>query len=62
MNTLGIRRLMFAVEDIADVVARLQAKGAELMGEVTEIEEPHYLMCYLRGPEGLMVGLAEQLS
>lgn len=40
VNTLGIRRIMFAVDDIEDVVARLKAKGAELMGEVTEIEEP----------------------
>ncbi len=62
VNTLGIRRLMFAVDDIEDVVARLQTKGAELIGEVTEIEDPSYLMCYVRGPEGLIVGLTQQLS
>jgi catechol 2,3-dioxygenase-like lactoylglutathione lyase family enzyme len=62
VNTLGLRRIMFAVDDIEDVAARLKAKGAELMGEVTEIEDPSYLMCYLRGPEGIIVGLAEQLS
>ncbi len=62
VNTLGLRRIMFAVDDIEDVVARLKTKGAELMGEVTEIEDPSYLMCYLRGPEGIIVGLAEQLT
>lgn len=62
LNTLGIRRIMFAVDDIEDVVARLKAKGAELMGEVTQIEDPSYLMCYVRGPEGIIVGLAQQLS
>ena len=62
VNTLGIRRIMFAVEDIDDVLARLKTKGAELMGEVTQIEDPSYLMCYVRGPEGIMVGLAQQLS
>jgi catechol 2,3-dioxygenase-like lactoylglutathione lyase family enzyme len=62
VNTLGIRRIMFTVEDIDDVVARLKTKGAELIGEVTQIEDPSYLMCYVRGPEGIMVGLAEQLS
>ena len=62
LNAVGLRRLMFAVEDIGDVVARLQARGAEPLGELTEIEDPHYLMCYLRGPEGIIVGLAEALS
>ncbi len=62
VNTLGIRRLMFAVDDIEQVVARLKTKGAELMGDVTKIEDPSYLMCYVRGPEGIIVGLAEQLS
>jgi catechol 2,3-dioxygenase-like lactoylglutathione lyase family enzyme len=59
-NTLGIRRLMFAVDDIEDVLARLQARGAELVGELTRIEDS-WLMCYLRGPEGIIVALAEQL-
>ncbi len=62
VNTLGIRRIMFAVEDIDDVLARLKTKGAELIGEVTQIEDPSYLMCYVRGPEGIIVGLAQQLS
>lgn len=62
VNTLGIRRIMFAVDDIEDVVARLKAQGAELVGELTEIEHPNYLMCYLRGPEGIIIGLAEALT
>ena len=45
VNTLGIRRIMFAVDDIEDVVARLKTQGAELIGEVTQIEDPSYLMC-----------------
>ncbi len=48
--------------DAGAALARLKTKGAELMGEVTEIEEPHYLMCYVRGPEGIIVGLAEELT
>jgi catechol 2,3-dioxygenase-like lactoylglutathione lyase family enzyme len=62
VNTLGLRRVMFTVDDIEDVIARLQKHGAELMGELTQIEEPSYLMCYLRGPEGIMIGLSQQLS
>jgi catechol 2,3-dioxygenase-like lactoylglutathione lyase family enzyme len=61
VNTLGIRRLMFAVTDIDDVVARLQKHGAELIGEVVQYEDM-YRLCYLRGPEGIMVALAEQLG
>ncbi|WFE26560.1 VOC family protein [Solwaraspora sp. WMMD791] len=60
-NTLGIRRVMFAVDDIEDVVARLRAHGAELVGELAQYEEL-YKLCYLRGPEGIIVGLAEQLT
>jgi catechol 2,3-dioxygenase-like lactoylglutathione lyase family enzyme len=60
-NTLGIRRIMFAVEDIDDVVARLRAHGAELVGEVTKYEDL-YRLCYLRGPEGILIALAEELS
>ena len=60
-NTLGIRRIMFAVDDIDDVVARLRAHGAELVGEVVRYEDI-YRLCYVRGPEGIIVGLAEQLS
>jgi catechol 2,3-dioxygenase-like lactoylglutathione lyase family enzyme len=60
-NTLGIRRIMFAVEDIDDVVARLRSHGAELVGEIAQYEDV-YRLCFLRGPEGIIVGLAEQLS
>jgi catechol 2,3-dioxygenase-like lactoylglutathione lyase family enzyme len=59
-NTLGIRRIMFAVEDIEDVLARLRAHGAELVGEVAQYED-RYRLCYVRGPEGIIVALAEQL-
>ena len=61
VNTLGIRRIMFAVDDIDDVVARLRAHGAELVGEVVQYEDT-YRLCYIRGPEGIMVALAEQLG
>ena len=61
VNTLGIRRIMFAVDDIEDVVARLRAHGAELVGEVAQYEDM-YRLCYIRGPEGLLIGLAEELS
>ncbi|HEY7482305.1 MAG TPA: VOC family protein [Gemmatimonadales bacterium] len=60
VNTLGIRRIMFAVDDIDDVLARLRAHGAELIGEVVQYEDT-YRLCYIRGPEGIMVALAEQL-
>ena len=60
-NTLGIRRIMFAVDDIEDVVARLRTHGAELVGELAQYEDS-YRLCYVRGPEGIVVGLAEQLS
>ena len=60
-NTLGIRRIMFAVEDIEDVLARLRAHGAELVGELEQYED-RYQLCYVRGPEGIIVALAEQLS
>lgn len=61
-NTLGIRRIMFAVDDIDDTVARLRAKhGATLVGEIAQYEEM-YRLCYLRGPEGVIVALAQQLS
>ncbi|QIY68009.1 VOC family protein [Streptomyces sp. RLB1-33] len=60
-NTLGIRRIMFAVDDIENVLARLQNHGAELVGEVEQFEDS-CLLCYVRGPEGILVGLAEQLS
>jgi catechol 2,3-dioxygenase-like lactoylglutathione lyase family enzyme len=60
-NTLGIRRIMFAVDDIDDVVARLRAHGAELVGEIAQYEGS-YRLCFLRGPEGIIIGLAEQLG
>jgi catechol 2,3-dioxygenase-like lactoylglutathione lyase family enzyme len=60
-NTLGIRRIMFAVDDIDAVVARLQARGAELVGEVVQYED-QYRLCYVRGPEGIIVALAEQIG
>ena len=60
-NTLGIRRVMFAVDDIDDVVARLLRHGGELVGEIVQYEDIHRL-CYLRGPEGIVVGLAERLK
>jgi catechol 2,3-dioxygenase-like lactoylglutathione lyase family enzyme len=61
VNTLGYLRVMFTVDDIEDVVARLRAHGAELVGEVVQYADK-YLLCYLRGPEGFIVALAEQLS
>jgi catechol 2,3-dioxygenase-like lactoylglutathione lyase family enzyme len=61
VNTLGIRRIMFAVDDIADVLARLRTHGAELVGEVVQYEDS-YRLCYVRGPEGIIVALAEPLS
>jgi catechol 2,3-dioxygenase-like lactoylglutathione lyase family enzyme len=60
-NTLGIRRIMFAVDDIEDVLSRLQAHGAELVGELEQYEDS-YRLCYVRGPEGILIALAEQLS
>ncbi|MEU1524761.1 VOC family protein [Nocardia rhamnosiphila] len=60
-NTLGIRRVMFAVDDIDDVIARLRDHGAELVGEVVQYENI-YRLCYVRGPENIIVGLAEQLG
>ncbi|MET8464420.1 VOC family protein [Micromonospora zamorensis] len=59
-NTLGLRRIMFAVDDIEDVVARLRARGADLVGELERYEDI-FRLCYVRGPEGIIVGLAEQL-
>ena len=60
VNTLGIRRIMFAVEDIKEVLTRLQAHGAELVGEMVQYED-QYLLCYVRGPEGILIALAEPL-
>ena len=60
VNTLGIRRVMFAVDDIDGVVARMRAHGAELIGEMRY--EDTYRLDYIRGPEGIIVALAEQLG
>jgi len=59
-NALGIRRIMFAVDDIDDVVDRLRGHGAELLDEIAQYEDA-YRLCFLRGPEGIIIGLAEQL-
>ncbi|MDI3393711.1 VOC family protein [Pseudomonas sp. V98_8] len=60
MNALGLRRIMFAVDDIDALVARMQAHGAELIGQMQY--ETSYRLAYVRGPEGIIVGLAEQLG
>jgi catechol 2,3-dioxygenase-like lactoylglutathione lyase family enzyme len=60
-NALGMRRIMFTVDDIDAVVARLRRHGAELVGEVAQYEDV-YRLCYLRGPEDIIVGLAEELG
>lgn len=59
-NTLGLRSVMFTVESVDDTVARLRAVGAELIGEVAQYEEM-YRLCYMRGPAGIIVALAEEL-
>ena len=61
VNELGIRRIMFAVDGLDDVVARLLARGAELVGEVVQYEDT-YRLAYVRGPEGVIVGLSEKLD
>jgi len=60
-NTLGIRRIMFTVDDVDDVVARLRKHGAELVGEIAQYEN-HYRLCFVRGPEGIILGLAQHLG
>jgi len=60
-NALGIRRIMFTVDDIDDVVSRLRHHGAELLDDIAQYEDL-YRLCFLRGPEGIIVGLAEQLG
>ena len=59
-NALGLRRIMFAVEDIDDVVARLRNHGAELLDEIAQYEN-QVRLCFVRGPEGILIGLAEEL-
>jgi catechol 2,3-dioxygenase-like lactoylglutathione lyase family enzyme len=60
-NTLGLRSVMFAVDDNEDVVARLRAHGGELVGELAQFENS-YRLCYLRGPAGIIVALAQQVG
>lgn len=60
-NALGIRRIMFAVEGIEDVIARLRTHGAELVGELVQYENS-YRLCNLRGPDGILIALAEQIG
>ncbi|WP_194915567.1 VOC family protein [Catenulispora rubra] len=59
-NTLGLHRVMFAVDDIDDTITRLRRHGGELVGEV--MRETNFLLCYFRGPSGIIIGLAEQHS
>ena len=61
VNALGYLRVMFTVKDIDDTVTRLGAHGATLVGEVVQYEDT-YRLCYIRGPEGLLIGLAEELK
>lgn len=61
VNALGYLRVMFAVEDIDDTLARLRKRGAEVVGEVVEYEDI-YRLCYIRGPEGILIGLAQELG
>ena len=61
VNALGYLRVMFTVEDIDDSLARLGKRGAKLVGEVARYEDA-YRLCYIRGPEGILIGLAQELS
>ena len=60
-NTLGLRQIMFAVEDLDDTMARLRAHGCKLIGEVVQYEDK-YRLCYMRGPAGIIVALSEELT
>ena len=61
VNALGYLRVMFAVDDLDETLVRLRARGAQLVGEVVQYEQS-YRLCYVRGPEGLLIGLAEELN
>jgi catechol 2,3-dioxygenase-like lactoylglutathione lyase family enzyme len=61
VNALGYLRVMFAVDDVDETVSRLTRHGAQLVGEVVQYEDL-YRLCYIRGPEGLLIGLAEEIS
>ena len=61
VNALGYLRVMFTVDDIDETLVRLRGRGAHIVGEVVQYEEA-YRLCYIRGPEGLLIGLAEELK
>jgi catechol 2,3-dioxygenase-like lactoylglutathione lyase family enzyme len=61
VNALGYLRIMFAVDDLDETLARLSQRGAQLVGEVVQYQDV-YRLCYIRGPEGLLIGLAEKLG
>ena len=61
VNALGYLRVMFTVDDIDETLERLRTRGAQLVGEVVQYEDV-YRLCYIRGPEGLLIGLAQQLK
>ena len=61
VNALGYLRVMFTVDDIDETLARLQKRGAQLVGDVVQYEDA-YRLCYIRGPEGLLIGLAQELG
>src|SRR6516162_828803 len=61
VNALGYLRVMFAVDDIDETLARLRKRGAQLVGEVVQYKDA-YRLCYIRGPEGLLIGLAQELN
>ena len=61
VNALGYLRVMFAVDDIDETLARLTKRGAQLVGDVVQYEDS-YRLCYIRGPEGLLIGIAEELG
>jgi catechol 2,3-dioxygenase-like lactoylglutathione lyase family enzyme len=63
VNALGYLRVMFAVDDIDETLERLRERGAQLVGEVVQYKDKDaYRLCYIRGPEGLLIGLAQELS
>ena len=61
VNALGYLRVMFTVDDIDELLVRLRKRGAQLVGEVVQYEDS-YRLCYIRGPEGILIGLAEELD
>ena len=61
VNALGYLRVMFAVEDIDDTLARIEKRGAQLVGEVVQYKDA-YRLCYIRGPEGILIGIAQEIG